>query len=270
MAAGMAANRPTAVAISASEMPGPTARRLVLPCWPRSRNARMMPSTVPNSPMNGVTDAVVASQFMLRSSLASSSLMPSCRVRSSAVRLVTRAARFHLPLDLFVAEIEDGHQRRGAELLARHHDGFQAGGLAERAQEARVGLARAAQGLPLGKNHGPGIDGKTDQNAEHGDFRRAAALDHFPEIYLKKEGNRSFESNSSPKSKSIIETRGNDKKTALRLRPAGTRTHALSFPHVLRQKSSYYLEARSRPFAISAARPRPPCFAMTVANCCSA
>src|ERR1035441_7323921 len=48
-----------------------------------------MPSTVPNNPMKGVTDAVVASQLMLRSILAISSLTPSCRVRSSAARLVT-------------------------------------------------------------------------------------------------------------------------------------------------------------------------------------
>ena len=48
-----------------------------------------MPSTVPNSPMKGVTEAVVASQFMLRSSLASSSLTPICSVRSSAARFFT-------------------------------------------------------------------------------------------------------------------------------------------------------------------------------------
>src|ERR1035437_2795364 len=130
MAAGMAANKPTAVAIRASEMPGATALRLVEPIWPRSWKARMMPITVPINPINGVTEAVVASQFMLRSSLASSSLMPSCRVRSSAVRLVTLARQF------FVAEIEDGHQGRGAELLTDHHHGFHAAGLAEGAQEA--------------------------------------------------------------------------------------------------------------------------------------
>ena len=116
------------------------------PSAPRSWNARMMPITVPINPINGVTEAVVASQFMLRSSLASSSLTPSCSVRSRAVRLVTLPRDFHLPLHLFVAEIEDRHQGRRAELFARDHHGFHAGGLAKRAQEARIGLAGGAQG----------------------------------------------------------------------------------------------------------------------------
>ncbi len=70
-------------------MPGATARRLALPARPRPWKASMIPHTVPNSPMNGVTVAVVASQFMCRSSLAISSLSPSCSVRSSATRFFT-------------------------------------------------------------------------------------------------------------------------------------------------------------------------------------
>src|SRR5579863_10425627 len=70
-------------------MPGATARRLAAPavlnCW----NASMMPQTVPNKPMNGETPAVVARILMLRSRRVSSSLMPSCKVRSSASGLVT-------------------------------------------------------------------------------------------------------------------------------------------------------------------------------------
>ena len=111
----------------------------------------MMPSTVPNSPMNGVTEAVVASQFMLRSSLASSSLTPSCRVRSSAVRFVTLPLRLHLPFDLFIAEIEHRDQRRGAVLLARHHHRFQAAGLAKSAQETRIRPPRPAERCHLEK-----------------------------------------------------------------------------------------------------------------------
>ena len=76
MAAGMAATRPIAVVMSASEMPGATARRLAAPAVPSCWNASMMPHTVPNRPMNGDTVAVVASKFMLRSSRVSSSLMP--------------------------------------------------------------------------------------------------------------------------------------------------------------------------------------------------
>ncbi len=61
----MAAPRPSAVAISASEMPGATARSVALPAKPSAEKASMMPHTVPNRPMNGQTLAVVASQFML-------------------------------------------------------------------------------------------------------------------------------------------------------------------------------------------------------------
>src|SRR5207245_649716 len=60
MTAGIAAPRPAAVAISASEMPGATTARLAEPCWPMPWNAAMMPQTVPKSPMNGAALAVVA------------------------------------------------------------------------------------------------------------------------------------------------------------------------------------------------------------------
>ena len=149
---------------------------------------------MPISPINGVTDAVVASQFMLRSSLASSSLTPICRVRSSAVRLVTLPRRFDLPLDFFVAEIENGDQGRGAELFAGDHHGFHAGGLAKCAQETRVGLAGAAERLPLGKDDGPGIDGKTDQNDQHSRCRTGRCCWTISQRSdLQKEGNGRFE-----------------------------------------------------------------------------
>src|SRR5262249_47706710 len=51
--AGMATNRPTAVATSASLMPPITACAPPLPAADRSAKARMMPSTVPKRPMNG-------------------------------------------------------------------------------------------------------------------------------------------------------------------------------------------------------------------------
>ena len=62
-----------------------------------------------------------------------------------------RAFGFHLPRDFFIAEIEDGHERRRAELFARHHDGFQAVGFAERAEEAGIGRARLAKRCHLEK-----------------------------------------------------------------------------------------------------------------------
>jgi hypothetical protein len=48
--AGMAANRPMAVATSASAMPGATLARVTYCRAPRPVNACMIPHTVPNSP----------------------------------------------------------------------------------------------------------------------------------------------------------------------------------------------------------------------------
>ena len=138
--AGMAANRPNAVATSACAMPGPTGlqaggtRETQAP-----ESASMMPHTVPNRPTNGLTEAMVASQFILRSRREISSLMPSCSVRSSADLVGDLVARGHLPADLAIAEIEDAHQGRGAELLARGGHGVQARGFAKRAQKLAVG-----------------------------------------------------------------------------------------------------------------------------------
>ena len=70
-------------------MPGPTARKLVEPAVPNPLNASMMPRTVPNNPINGHTAAAVASQFMFRSSRVISSLIPICKLRSRATRLVS-------------------------------------------------------------------------------------------------------------------------------------------------------------------------------------
>ena len=60
----MATTRPAAVVMSASEMPGATARRVAAPAVPRPWKASMMPMTVPKSPMNGAMAAMVASQVM--------------------------------------------------------------------------------------------------------------------------------------------------------------------------------------------------------------
>ena len=50
----MAAANPTAVATSASEMPGATTARLADPIWPIPWKEFMIPQTVPKSPINGV------------------------------------------------------------------------------------------------------------------------------------------------------------------------------------------------------------------------
>ena len=83
----MAANRPAAVAISASAMPGATTPRLVEPTLAMRWNDVMIPHTVPNSPMNGVMLAVVASSGSRRSSLATSTAAARSSARSTAGRL---------------------------------------------------------------------------------------------------------------------------------------------------------------------------------------
>ena len=59
----MAANRPIAVAKSASAMPGATTARLEFCSAAIAAKLRMIPQTVPNKPTNGATDPVVARKF---------------------------------------------------------------------------------------------------------------------------------------------------------------------------------------------------------------
>src|SRR5260370_39515552 len=60
MSAGIAAARPAAVLINASEIPGATATIDVEPEAPIALKADMMPQTVPKRPMKGHAEAVVA------------------------------------------------------------------------------------------------------------------------------------------------------------------------------------------------------------------
>src|ERR1700694_5357221 len=83
----MAAKRPAAVVTSASAMPGATARRLAAPALPRPEEATMMPQTVPKSPINGVTEPVVASQDMPFSTRRTSSADASCMLTVTACKL---------------------------------------------------------------------------------------------------------------------------------------------------------------------------------------
>src|SRR5690349_23390437 len=87
MTAGMAANRPAAVVISASAMPGATARRLAAPAEPRPEKASMMPQTVPKRPIKGLTEPVVASHCMPFSTRRTSSEEACCMVAVTAERL---------------------------------------------------------------------------------------------------------------------------------------------------------------------------------------
>ena len=119
-------------------MPGPTALRLVLPADPRFSNARMIPITVPNNPINGETDAMVASQFRFCSSRDSCSLSPELQAARDRFVIGEAAARLHLAADFLIAVLENGDQRRGAKLLARHHHGFKTRGFTEGAQKAPI------------------------------------------------------------------------------------------------------------------------------------
>ena len=83
MPAGIAATRPIAVAISASEMPGATIAIVALCTAPIAWNERMMPTTVPNRPTYGLVLLTVARNARLCSSRSTS--------RSCDTRIARRA-----------------------------------------------------------------------------------------------------------------------------------------------------------------------------------
>src|SRR5205809_225270 len=85
----MAAARPVAVVMRASEMPGATTARLAEPMRPMSSNAVMIPQTVPKSPMNGVTLAVVARKLRRRSRRVTSTVAARASERERDSRLLT-------------------------------------------------------------------------------------------------------------------------------------------------------------------------------------
>src|SRR6187399_2977450 len=128
----MAAARPIAVVMRASAMGPATTGRLAEPIRPISSNALMIPQTVPNSPMNGVTLAVVARNVTRRSSRVASTVAArtSARERESRPRTGgggVHAGAAHLLVHLGVAGLEDADQRAGAQL---HTDGVDLGELA--------------------------------------------------------------------------------------------------------------------------------------------
>ena len=65
-------------ATSSSEIPGATARRLAAPASPKPAKESITPHTVPNNPMNGETDAMVASDDIPFSSRRTSSPAAIC------------------------------------------------------------------------------------------------------------------------------------------------------------------------------------------------
>ena len=151
MAAGMAAKSPTAVAISASEMPGPTACRLVLPAAPeilkRTNNAEngSQQSDKRRNRRRGCKPAQIL--FETPNLLAGAQL----QAARDGVGIDQAAARFYLPADFLIALIENGNQGRRTELLARHHYSLEAVGLAKSAQKTFVASSRRAKADHLEK-----------------------------------------------------------------------------------------------------------------------
>ena len=178
-------------------MPGATTLRLVDPCTPMFWNAKMMPHTVPNSPMNGVMLAVVARNGTRFSSLLTSALVARSSARSTASRLlkVGRGAPAaglaspsgffcaQLRVELGVAGLEDADERTLRDARAdRLHLG-ELGALAEHL-EKRPRVALGAAVLPdLVENDAPGDGGEEEQDEEDALRERRGARDELNEIH---------------------------------------------------------------------------------------
>ena len=183
----MAATRPMAVVMRASEMPGATTARLAEPMRPMSPKAFMMPHTVPKRPMKGVTLAVVARKLSRRSSRVTSAVAARASERESDSMLRTvgfaparapcRGAAAHLLVQLEVARLEDAHERARLELRAdRVHLGELAA-LAEDVEERlRLGV-RAVQGDALIDDDGPREQGEEDEEDQDEPGHRARCGD---------------------------------------------------------------------------------------------
>ena len=167
MTAGIAATRPIAVANSASAMCGPTvlsdaADASLLSAM--SRNANRMPMTVPNRPMNGAAEPVVA-----RNGTIDSSLVVSCSLRAAQRALDVGEVAFAIVLELLVrvqlrelGVARDEHLRDGAvpQVLRLLVDLLDVARLPERFDEA-AGLARRAADVE------PLVDDDVQADHEH-------------------------------------------------------------------------------------------------------
>ena len=83
--AGIAANKPNAVAINASEIPGATAFMVAWDASDSPKNAFTIPITVPNNPMYGLTEPTFARKKRC--------LLCSSASFESAMRIVAGTAR---------------------------------------------------------------------------------------------------------------------------------------------------------------------------------
>ncbi len=135
MTAGMAAARPAAVVTRASEIPGATARNVAAPAVPSPWKASMIPQTVPNRPMNGVTAPVIASQRHI--AFEAGNFLGRCDLHGAlnGGDVVNAAGGSHLALELRDRAVEDSDQRAGTKLLGHGSDVLQALRFAERADK---------------------------------------------------------------------------------------------------------------------------------------
>ena len=181
MSAGMATARPAAVVMSASEMPGATARRVAAPAVPRPWKASMMPMTVPKRPTKVAPLAMVASQVMRRLHRGEGFRGGGLGGALERDGVAGHAAAAGLALVLIVDLGEDGDERAGLELLGDGGDLGEAAGFAEGAEEALALLARAGEATPLGEHDGPGEDAGEQQDDEDGLGDGAGVADHLEE-----------------------------------------------------------------------------------------
>jgi hypothetical protein len=72
-----------AVAINASAIPGATVDSVACCTWDKPRNEFMMPHTVPNKPIYGLTEPTVARNCKPFSSSISCAVIATCKARST-------------------------------------------------------------------------------------------------------------------------------------------------------------------------------------------
>ena len=142
----------------------------------------MMPHTVPNSPTNGVTAAVIASHGTLRSSRVISSDAPICMPRWIDTQIPHRPRVCGLPLVFLISALENADQRTGLELVRDGSDILQALRLAERAHEASALRARPPQQTPFGQDDRPGDQAERQQRKQDQLGDRASVGNHVDDF----------------------------------------------------------------------------------------
>ena len=138
----------------------------------------MMPQTVPNKPMNGETEPVVASQDMPFSARRTSSEEASCIFTRSLLSTGIRVS--HLILQLAISGGIDGGEGRagrGERLRIRN-----AAGSAEDAQELIALAADAAEQTELLQDQAPGYDGEEQEERENAASDHAGFLKNIAEV----------------------------------------------------------------------------------------